>query len=108
MEIRHQTCLACHSKSLENIIVREAGRTQAIYVRCASCGKFVARYILKDYYHHGRTLDSLLQSTGQSLESGREMLAEMQEREETAVAQFEKVIEALEHPEEPENREKEG
>jgi hypothetical protein len=101
MEIRHQSCLACHSKTLENIIVREAGRTQAIYVRCATCHQFVARYLLKDYYHHGRTLDSLLQSTGQSLESGREMLAEMKEREETAVRQFTKVIKTLELPEEP-------
>jgi hypothetical protein len=95
MEIRHQTCLACHSELLENIIVREAGRTQAVYVRCRNCQAFVARYILKDYYHHGRTLDSLLQSTGQTLESGREMLNEMKEREESAVAQFEKVMEAL-------------
>ena len=96
MEIRHQTCLACHSESLENIIVRDAGRTQAVYVRCRDCREFVARYILKDYYHHGRTLDSLLQSTGQTLESGREMLAEMKEREETAVEQFAKIIRALE------------
>lgn len=66
----------------------------------AAC-QFVARYLLKDYYHHGRTLDSLLQSTGQSLESGREMLAEMKEREETAVRQFTKVIKTLELPEEP-------
>jgi hypothetical protein len=99
MEIRHQTCLACGSKTLENIIVREAGRTQAIYVRCAECREFVARYILKDYYHHGRTLDSLLQSTGQTLESGRQMLAEMKEREEVAVEQFDKVIKALDDPE---------
>lgn len=102
MEIRHQTCLACHSSTLENIIVRDAGRTQAIYVRCRNCHQFVARYILKDYYHHGRTLDSLLQSTGQTLESGREMLHEMKEREETAVEQFAKVMEALENSDPPE------
>lgn len=84
---------------MQNVIVREAGKTHAIYVRCAECGEFVARYILKDYYHHGRTLDSLLQSTGQSIESGRELLAEMKEREEVAVEQFQKVIEALEEPE---------
>lgn len=101
MEIRNQTCLFCHAKTFENIIVREAGRTQAVYVRCAECGEFVARYILKDYYHHGRTLDSLLQSTGQTMESGREMLTEMKEREETAVAQFAKIIEDMEQPDDP-------
>ncbi|MDA7907924.1 hypothetical protein N9C66_00450 [Akkermansiaceae bacterium] len=95
MEIRHQTCLSCHSQELENIIVRDAGRTQSIFVRCAKCHEFVARYILKEYYHHGRTLDSLLQSTGQSVESGREMLHQFKEREGTAKAQFEKMIQNL-------------
>lgn len=95
MEVRNQTCLACHSKTFENIIVRDAGRTQAIFVRCVDCGAFVARYILKDYYHHGRSLDSLLQSTAQSAESGRELLSDFKEREETAVEQFEKVMNAL-------------
>ena len=96
MEVRHQTCLACQSEELENIIVRDAGRTQSIFVRCAKCGEFVARYILKDYYHHhGRTLDSLLQSTGQSVESGREMLHQFKERRETAQTQFEKMIRNL-------------
>jgi len=96
MEIRPQTCLACHSETFENIIVRDAGRTQSIFVRCTQCRQFVARYILKDYYHHGRTLDSLLQSTGQTMESGREMLNELKEREETATEQFGRIVEALE------------
>lgn len=96
MEIRHQTCLACHATTLENIIVRDAGKTESIYVRCTNCQEFVARYILKDYYHHGRTLDSLLQTTASnSADSGREILSTIKEREETAVAQFAKVLDAL-------------
>lgn len=103
MEIRHQTCLACHSETLENIIIRDAGRTQTIFVRCAKCHEFVARYILKDYYHHGRNLDSLLQTTAQSAESGRSLLQELEEREKVARSQFDKIIEALETPLESED-----
>jgi hypothetical protein len=95
MEVRHQTCLACHSQELENIIVRDAGRTRYIFVRCAKCHEFVARYPPKDYHNHGRTLDSLLQSTGQSVESGREMLHQLEERKETAQTQFNEIIQIL-------------
>lgn len=98
MEIRHQTCLTCHSETLENIIVRDAGRTETIFVRCAKCREFVARYILKDYYHHGRSLDSLLQSNAaNSADSGREMLSELKAREEIALEQYSKVMETLEN-----------
>ena len=75
MEVRIQSCQACGSNELHNILVREEGRRQAVCVRCAQCRKLVAHYILYHYYHHGKGLESFLRSAGISTEeSGREWL----------------------------------
>ncbi len=75
MEVHRQTCQNCQSRKVQDILVREAGEPAVVYVRCAQCGELVARYVLSDYYHHGKDLDSYLRSqAAQSSESGRDML----------------------------------
>jgi len=52
--------------------VREEGHPVVVYVRCGNCGDLVARYVLRDYYHHGKGVESYLRSHGSSSsESGR-------------------------------------
>ena len=54
MELHRQHCQNCQSIEMRNILVREAGKATSVYVRCGNCGELVARYKLRDYYHHGR------------------------------------------------------
>lgn len=81
---------------MRNILVREPGRAQMVFVRCADCGELVARYRLRDYYHHGKDAESFLRSMGsQAVDSGREQLNEFNRVQEESVAAFEEVLEQL-------------
>ena len=102
MEVHRQTCQNCGSIDVRNILAREEGHDQTVFVRCASCGELVARYRLRDYYHHGKGLDSFLRSHGsQAMESGRAQLAEFERTQQEAVAAYQQVVEQL-HEEEKE------
>ena len=96
MEVHRQTCQACGSIEVRNILAREPEIRTVIYVRCANCGALVARYVLREYYHHGKGVDSYLRSAGSDVrESGRQVLSEFERVREEAVAGFEKVLTAL-------------
>ena len=96
MEVLRQTCQACGSEKLENLILREPEKPQVIMVRCAACGELVARYELSDYYHHGKDMDSYLRAQGNlALDSGRTWLAKFERVKQEAVESFEKVKEVL-------------
>ena len=88
MEVHRQTCQACGSRKLNNIVVREPGRRPAVYARCAECEQLVAVYGLESYYHHGKGLDSYLRSVHGTLESGRRVLAEFEAAQKEAVEGF--------------------
>ena len=97
MEVLRQTCKACGSTSFENILMRERGRAEMVIVRCVTCQAFVARYRLQAYYHHDAGIESFLRSIGvEASDSGRSQLAEFKQVEEEAVAQFDRVVAALE------------
>jgi len=67
-----------------------------VYVRCVDCREFVALYKLRDYYHHGKGIESYLKSHGAGdVDSGRHMLSDFKEVQETAVEGFGEVIEQL-------------
>ena len=81
---------------MRNILVRNPGESQMIYVRCVDCHEFVALYKLKDYYHHGKGIESYLKSNGAgAVESGRQMLDDFKKVQESALEGFEKIIEQL-------------
>ena len=97
MEVHRQTCQACGSRTMNNIVVRPAGRPNAIYVRCARCHALVAMYELNRYYHHGKGVESYLRSLGGHVaESGRNTLEEFRQLEDEARAQYPRVLDALE------------
>jgi hypothetical protein len=90
MEVVLQKCQQCGSQEVRNMLVREPGRAQMVYVRCASCDTLVARYRLLDYYHHGKGLESFLRSAGSAAgESGRDAMTEFQQVQGEAVEGFE-------------------
>ncbi len=97
MEIHRQQCQNCGWYDMRNILVREEGRPTTIYVRCHHCKMFVARYVLSDYYHHGKGLDSYLRAhRSEVAESGREMLARFDQVRNEAVADYERTLARLE------------
>ncbi len=97
MDIHRQQCQACRSIDLRNILVRETGRPEAVYVRCIACGELVARYELSAYYHHGKGIESWLRSRGiASAESGRDTIAEFEVVQKAAVGGYQLVLAKLE------------
>jgi hypothetical protein len=85
---------------MKNILVRNPGDPDKVFVQCGDCQEFVASYVIAPlgYYHHGKGYESFLRSIHRSGEfmSGRNVQRMYEERKEKDLAQFEKVLEALE------------
>lgn len=62
MEVQLLTCQECGSSNLRNILIREPGEKDKIFVQCQKCEAFVSRYKIAQggYYHHGDTFESYL------------------------------------------------
>jgi hypothetical protein len=87
---------------VRNILVREPDLRTTIYVRCAQCLELVARYKLREYYHHGKGIESYLKSQGAaSVESGRKVLDEFSRIETESVAGYEEALKHLEAHDKP-------
>ncbi len=96
MEVHRQTCQDCGSIDVRNILVREEGRAQMVFVRCAKCGDLVARYRLRDYYHHGKDVESFLRSHGaEASDSGRSHLDEFGRIQDEAQEGYEQALNYL-------------
>jgi hypothetical protein len=49
VKTKKETCLKCGATDLENLVRIEEGKPLKVYVRCAKCKTFVARYIVSTY-----------------------------------------------------------
>jgi len=49
VKAKKETCLKCGATDLENLVRVEVGEPLKVYVRCAKCKTFVARYIVSTY-----------------------------------------------------------
>ena len=97
MEVHRQTCQACGSFDLRNIIVREPGHAEMVYVKCANCAKLVAQYRLSGYYHHGKGVESFLRSVGaDATDSARRQLDEFERVQTEALEGYERALKQLE------------
>ena len=97
MEVHRQRCQKCGSLEVKSILTREGKLPTVVYLRCAQCGKLVARYELSDYYHHGRGIDSFLRSrTVDMAESGRHLLELFEDAERRAVEGYANALAELE------------
>jgi len=94
MEVHRQTCQACGSRTLNNLLRRTEGEAQTVFVRCASCGELVAVYRLRDYYHHGKGFASWV-STRRHTESARSLRDLYDKAKSDALIGFREVLDAL-------------
>lgn len=97
MEVHRQRCQSCDSLEMRVILVRDPGQLQTAYVRCRACAELVARYRLRDYYHHGKGIESYLRSQGGSaIDSGRRVIEEFEQAREEALEGFGAAVRRLE------------
>ncbi len=96
MEVHRQRCQNCSSIDVHNLLVREVDRSQTVYVRCSQCEQLVARYVLADYYHHGRGIESYLRTRQSGFsESARDVAAELASVEQSALEGYERAVQYL-------------
>lgn len=96
MEVHRQRCQNCGSLDAHNLLVREPGEPATVYVRCTACESLVARYVLADYYHHGKGIESYLRShAGQFADSGRRVHEELAEAQASALEGYERALAEL-------------
>ncbi|NND95379.1 MAG: hypothetical protein HKN45_10970 [Flavobacteriales bacterium] len=92
---------------MKNIIYRESGEPDRIYVQCHACKEFVASYVIAPlgYYHHGKSFESFLRGVHRSGEfmSGRRVKQMYENRKNEEVSSFGQVIQALEEKEAKKN-----
>lgn len=99
MEIHVQKCQHCFSNKLKNILFRESGEPDRVFIQCHDCQRFVASYTISPmgYYHHGKGFESFLRGvhrTGEFM-SGRRVQRIFHERKVQEEAAFEDVLEKL-------------
>jgi hypothetical protein len=78
---------------MKNVLFRESGQSDRVYVQCQDCKEFVASYVIAPmgYYHHGKGYESFLRGINRSGEfmSGsriKKKFLELKEGEERAFA----------------------
>ena len=84
---------------MRDILVREPGESDKVFVQCNDCKELVARYVIEPggYYHHHKGYESYLRGLsrrGQFM-SGKRVQTEYQELQETITERFERVKELL-------------
>jgi len=93
VEVHRQQCQKCESFRTHNVLVRESGHPQTVFVVCAECHALVARYRLQNYYHHGKGAESFIRSRqGKGADSGRELLEDFARAKHDAHDQFARVL----------------
>ncbi len=100
MDVLIQKCQNCQSENLKNILFREAGEPDRVFVECHDCHTFVASYVIAPlgYYHNGKGFESFLRGVDRSGEfmSGRRVKNLFQERTELEIEAYKIVKEKLE------------
>ena len=99
MEIHVQKCQKCMSNHLKNIIYREAGEPDRVFVQCQECQDFVASYVISPlgYFHNGKGYESFLRGVHRSGEfmSGRRVKQLFLNRKKEEQAAFDEIVEKL-------------
>ncbi|OGG95075.1 MAG: hypothetical protein A2508_08635 [Candidatus Lambdaproteobacteria bacterium RIFOXYD12_FULL_49_8] len=95
MEVHRQTCQLCGSHEQRNLLVRESGEPDKVFVECAKCHELVARYIVSPggYFHAHRGYESFLRGVARSGEvmSGKKLTEEFEEMQGQVEARFERI-----------------
>jgi len=67
---KRECCPKCKSYEMHNRVLVRPGEDSAVYVECAACGEFVARYTLKRYTCEDPYRSFLRQMRHQRMSSG--------------------------------------
>ena len=104
MKVHVQKCQNCQSDKLKNILSRESGEPDRVYVQCQNCKEFVASYIIAPlgYYHNGKGYESFLRGVNRSGEfmSGRRIKRLFLERKEGEIQEYNRILDQLKIKEE--------
>ncbi len=99
MEIHRQTCQLCGSKQMRDLIVREPGEPDKVFVQCDQCKEMVARYVIapNGYFHAHKNFESYLRGIhrGGDVMSGRSIQAEYEKTQEICENRFRELKEKL-------------
>jgi len=96
LEIHRQTCQKCGCRNMRNLLVREPGESDKVYIQCIECDELVARYVIAPhgYYHHGKGFESYLRGLvrGGDLASAQDLQNEFENIQEKCLKEFKKVL----------------
>ncbi len=99
MDVLLQKCQNCQSEKLKNILYREAGEPDRVFVECHDCKTFVASYVIAPlgYFHNGKGFESFLRGVNRSggFMSGRRVKRLFAERKDMEIKAFKEVKEKL-------------
>lgn len=86
-----EVCPCCHGTQMTNLVYVRTGQDTCVYVKCAACGCYVARYVLSRYTSD-RGYEALLERLrGFAHRSGKRCLAEIEEFGTLVQVEFEHV-----------------
>jgi len=98
-KVKRERCPVCGGlKMVDNFVKYEDG-TIRVYVECAHCGSFVARYTLQRYTSN-KPYESLLHFFRKPVDSGRSVLKNIEAFTEEIEKEFKEVKERIKEKEE--------
>lgn len=84
---------------MRNILAREPGEPDKVFVQCRSCKQMVARYTIGQggYYHHGKGFESYIRglSRGGEIMSGKNVKKDYENMKTKCLEKFGEVLQAL-------------
>ena len=90
--VKVETCPKCKSTNTKNYVAFKKHKRITVYVECADCGEFVARYRLHRYFDAHEPYESFLhQIRFFKHDSGRMTLSAFKEFSDNACEEFEQV-----------------
>ena len=93
--VRVEHCMKCGGTTVRNNVYFHKGEPVRVYVQCAGCGEFVARYTLRAYTSDERYESLLRRLRFSKLNSGKRTLRIVEGFSEDVAAEFERVLELV-------------
>ena len=94
-----ECCPKCNATRVTNLVYVHTGQDTCVYVKCADCGSYVARYTLSRYTSEMNYETIIANLRGFAHRSGKRCLEEIEEFSTMIQAEFERVQKiALERP----------
>lgn len=93
-KLRREHCPSCKETNVENIVQLREGKPIRIYVRCAKCKTFVARYTLERYLSD-KTYESYLNDLTPVRCSGKNIKKEIDFLSEEVKDEFDRIGQTL-------------